>query len=525
MAQWNKNQQDYLNQERTLHEVYVQADQYGNIINEGATGRGAFGEYAVSEITPVVQLDPIYGLPTNSFQTYSFTSGIGTTRNSLFVAETGTSAYGYGVVRSKRFLRYRPGQGGVARFTACFTNPTVGVTLRAGFFSQESALQVGFNTNGRFGILRQYGTKAEIRRLTITTAASSSGISTVVLNGTSYNVSLVNDSADTSATAAKLGFSTSYATHIPDQRDNTIVFLANSVGPQTGNFQFIPGTTGAVGTFTTIQTGVNATEEWTYQEDWNLDNLTGVGGTSNPSGVTLDTTKLNVFQINYRWLGAGEQRYAIENPINGDMIFVHHSHYSNKHTTPWVDNPSFKIGYVAANLSGVGIASTASVCGASLMMGVEGKIIQNVYPSSAFRSTAGLTGNVANHLITIQNPTTNNGVLNSREIIMKGLSGTFNSGNAPAEVFVFLDAPLATGSHIFKTQPGGNSIALVSEATGTISETTNTPILSYAIPSSGSLNIDLSSYRIVVSPGSNISLAIRASNVTATNASLIWEVD
>ncbi len=525
MAQWNKNQQDYLNQERTLHEVYIQSDQYGNIINEGATGRGAFGEYAVSEITPVVQLDPIYGLPTNSFQTYSFTSGIGTTRNSLFVAETGTSAYGYGVVRSKRFLRYRPGQGGIARFTAHFINPTVGVTLRAGFFSQESALQIGFNTDGKFGILRQYGTKAEIRKLTITTAATTSGISTVVLNGTSYNVSLVNDSADTSATAAKLGFSTSYATHIPDQRDNTIVFLANSVGPQTGNFQFIPGTTGAVGTFTTIQTGVNATEEWTYQEDWNLDNLTGVGGTSNPSGVTLDTTKLNVFQINYRWLGAGEQRYAIENPINGDMIFFHHAHYSNKHTTPWVDNPSFKIGYVAANLSGVGIASTAAVCGSSLMMGVEGKIVQNTYPSSAFRSTAGLTGNVANHLITIQNPTTNNGLVNSREIILKGLSGTFNSGNAPAEIFVFLDAPLETGSHIFNTQPGGNSIALVSEATGTISQTTNTPILSYAIPSSGSLNIDLSSYRIVVSPGSNISLSIRASNVTATNTSLIWEVD
>lgn len=525
MAQWNKNTQDYLNQERTLFEVYGNADQYGNFINEGATGRSAFGEYAVSEITPVVQLDPIYGLPTNNFQTYSFTSGIATTRNSLFVTETGTSAYGYGVLRSKRFLRYRPGQGGVARFTAAFTNPTVGVTLRAGFFSQESALQVGFNTNGKFGILRQYGTKAEIRKLTITTAASSSGISTVILNGTSYPVSLVNNSGNTSATAAKLGFGTSYATHIPDQRDNTIIFLANSVGPQTGNFQFIPGTTGAVGTFTTIQSGVNAIEEWIYQEDWNLDNLTGVGGTSNPSGVTLDTTKLNVFQVNYRWLGAGEQRYAIENPLNGDMIFIHHNHYSNKHTTPWVDNPSFKIGYIAANLSGVGIASTASVYGASLMMGVEGKIIQNTYPSATSRSTSGLTGNVINHLISVQNPTTNNGVINSREIIMKGLTGTFNSGNAPAEILVFLDAPLTTGSHIFTTQPGGNSIALVCKEDGTIDDTLNTPILSYAIPSSGSLNIDLTDYRIVVSPGSNISLAIRASSITSTYSSLIWQVD
>ena len=35
MAQWNKNEQDYLNQERSLFEVYMCADKYGNI---GACG-------------------------------------------------------------------------------------------------------------------------------------------------------------------------------------------------------------------------------------------------------------------------------------------------------------------------------------------------------------------------------------------------------------------------------------------------------------------------------------------------------
>ena len=34
MAQWNKNDQDYLNQERTLHEVMLIADSQGNIIND-----------------------------------------------------------------------------------------------------------------------------------------------------------------------------------------------------------------------------------------------------------------------------------------------------------------------------------------------------------------------------------------------------------------------------------------------------------------------------------------------------------
>jgi hypothetical protein len=37
MAQWNKSTQDYLNQERTLHEVFMCADRYGNIGNCGVT--------------------------------------------------------------------------------------------------------------------------------------------------------------------------------------------------------------------------------------------------------------------------------------------------------------------------------------------------------------------------------------------------------------------------------------------------------------------------------------------------------
>ena len=43
MAQWNKSTQDYLNQERTLHEVIMCADRYGNIGNCGVAGTGAVG--------------------------------------------------------------------------------------------------------------------------------------------------------------------------------------------------------------------------------------------------------------------------------------------------------------------------------------------------------------------------------------------------------------------------------------------------------------------------------------------------
>ena len=104
MAQWNKTTQDFLNQNRTLHEVHLQADQYGNILNEGATHRSAFGEPLAVPITPVIQLDGLYGLLDKNFETFTGPSIVGSVDGSASVTgtlmEVGTGdGYGYGVLR------------------------------------------------------------------------------------------------------------------------------------------------------------------------------------------------------------------------------------------------------------------------------------------------------------------------------------------------------------------------------------------------------------------------------------------
>ncbi|NBW85187.1 MAG: hypothetical protein EBR50_07780, partial [Proteobacteria bacterium] len=83
MAQWNKTTQDYLNQERTLHEVYLRADEYGNILNESACSKSAFGENISIPITPKIQADAVYGLDPREFETFTFSAtGIATHSNS-----------------------------------------------------------------------------------------------------------------------------------------------------------------------------------------------------------------------------------------------------------------------------------------------------------------------------------------------------------------------------------------------------------------------------------------------------------
>ena len=507
MAQWNKNNQDYLNQERSLFEVYMCADRYGNIdgCNGTATANTAFGENVSVPITPVLQLDGIYGLNSDRFETYSSGTGSYHSNNNLMTASSGTGAYGYGVVRSKRSVRYRPGQGALARFTAQFSGIATGYTQRAGFFAQEQALQVGFNTNGRFGILRENGGKAHIHRFTVTTPSSGTENITVTLAGIAKTVSI--PSGTTTQNATGIGTHT-FPGWITDYQNGFIDFLSTSVGPKTGTFS-IASSGALVATSTTAQTGVNHTSNWTYQEDWNFDTMTGVGGTTNPSGITLDPTKLNVYQINFRWLGVGEMRFAIENPSTGDMMPVHHIHYSNRHNTVHLDNPSLKIGYVAANLDG-NTGAGVTVSGASMMGAIEGVINTTTNPLAAFRAKSGgmNTTSIIYHLLTIKGNTIVNNKINTRELIIKKISAlTTSASAAPCFVYLYLDP--TTDAPLDFTPLGNASSYSRTDTTITAGD----PIAVFCVTSGAPETIDLDALRIVLPPQRRLTMAISSDSV------------
>jgi len=506
MAQWNKNNQDYLNQERSLFEVYMCADRYGNIdgCHGTASGSSAFGENVSVPITPVFQLDGLYGLNSDRFETYSFGTGV-TTSNTLMEASTGTGAYGYGVIRSKRSVRYRPGQGALARFTAQFSGSVEGYTQRAGFFAQEQALQVGFNTNGRFGILRENGGKAHIHRFSITTPASGTENITVTLAGVATTVTIGSGTATQNATG--IGTNT-FPGWITDYSNGFIDFLSTSVGPKSGTFSIVSNGD-FVATSTTAQSGVNHTSNWTYQEDWNYDTLTGAGGTTNPSGITLDPTKLNVYQINFRWLGVGEMRFAVENPDTGDMMPIHHIHYSNRNNTVHLDNPSLKIGYVAANLDGnPGVGVTVS--GASMMGAIEGIINTTTLPLAAFRTKSGGMNDTGTkfHLLTIKGGMIVNNKINTRELIIKKISAlTTASSSSPCFIYLYLDPTTADPLNF---TPLGNASSY-SRTDTTI--TAGDPMAVFCVTSGAPETIDLDALRIVLPPQRKLTMAISSESV------------
>jgi len=501
----------------------------------GATSVSAFGEPYGLTITPVIQLDSIYGITPDVIQTYSGGTGnaSATPQQGVYTTWSGTTAYGYGVLRSKRFIRYRPGQGALARFTAAFTANLALTSQRAGLFNQENAIQIGWNDDGvngpRFGVMRATGGKTHITVLTINTAPTGSQTANITLNGESYLIPITSGTAQ--ATAVAINKADGFTGWLTDQVDNTIVFLSNSLGAKNGTYSFSATGTGtlATGTFSTKQVGVAQTENWTYQADFNIDTLGANIAGPNPSGMTLASQYLNVYQINFRWLGAGEIRYAIEDASDGNMIFFHHEHYVNRYLLPHVAQPSFKIGYVSYNL---GTAGNAIVKGASMMAAIEGDIVQNELMRSTSVNKTTLAQNTLHHLLTLRNPYVTNGkagalngnyLLNAKEIILKNLS-IATQGTDPAIVYVFFEPTSFDSDHSYVSQPRDNG--MVSTVDGTLDATVDTAIARFVTAINGQAEYNMSDFRITLPPGSWVSFAIQSTaQISRCTTALIFSED
>lgn len=490
------------------------------VLAGGASKETAFGELYGITITPVIQLDGIYGTTTEVIET--FVSGTGATAggvNGLFSAVSGTTSTGYAALGSKRFLRYRPGQGALARFTAAFSPTVTQTSQRAGLFNRENAIQLGINDDGvngpRFGVLRASGGKVHITVLTINTAPTGNQTATVTLDGVAFTITGIT-SGTTTAVAVQVNKIDGFTGWFVDQVDNTVVFSSLSTGPKNGTFSFVSTGAGtlATGTFSTKQTGVNQTQHWTYQEDFNLDTLDGTGNAGNPSGMLLSPEYLNVYQINFRWLGSGEIRYAIEDDSNGNMIFFHHEHYTNRYNVPHTTQPSFRLGYISQN---TGSTSSATVTGASMMAAIEGDIRQNELNRSTSVNKTTLAQNVTHHLMTIRNPYVTNGksgalngnyVLNAKEIILKDIS-IATQGTDPSILFMFFEATSFSGTHTYISQPKDNG--MVSTVDGTLDPTVDTAICRFVSAINGQASYPLRDFRVTIPPGASISFAISSS--------------
>lgn len=75
------------------------------------------------------------------------------------------------------------------------------------------------------------------------------------------------------------------------------------------------------------------------QANWNLDTMDGNGA----SGITLDLTKVQIFIIDFEWLGVGRVRTGFV--IDGVIYYVHEFNHANNIATVYMSTPNLPVRY------------------------------------------------------------------------------------------------------------------------------------------------------------------------------------
>lgn len=102
-------------------------------------------------------------------------------------------------------------------------------------------------------------------------------------------------------------------------------------------------------------TSGSAVDTVVSQASWNLDTLDGDADASNPSGITIDFSKTQIFVFDYEWLGVGDVRFGFF--IDGHLIWCHVVHHANVDSQVYMSTPNLPLRYSIEN-DGTGAAST-----------------------------------------------------------------------------------------------------------------------------------------------------------------------
>lgn len=394
-----------------------------------------FGSIHTENMTPELQSDFVYGVTNWMNSTVNSLSGSVTETNSLATCATGTTIYSQGVLQSRKRLRYRSGQGMVMRFTGMWSAPANNSYAILGLGHPEDGYYVGYK-NLDFGFLRIHGGLREIRTLTLSSASSTNENVTVTLNGTAYLIPVTN-SANINRTAYEISIGNFGGSWRAQQVGSTVVFVSGTAAALAGAFT-LAGTT-AAGTFATTRVGQATTEVHVAQSDWNGDKLDGTG----PSGVTLDKTKLNIFQISLQYLGAGTatlMAFVCSADGNNPTWVVCHSFKNpNTLTLPHIKNPSLP--FLMAAYS-AGSTTNISVSCASYAGFIEGVKKLNGPRFTYFNSITTATAAALHCLFTIRNDSVYAGKANQTIVNIMSLMGAVKH-TSPVVYYLIRNGTLA----------------------------------------------------------------------------------
>lgn len=403
---------------------------------------GAFGDIKVTTDNPLIQIDAIYGINTKQVVASTVAPGTATASGGSFICSTG--GLGFGALQSRVRARYRAGQGIVARFTARFPAPLPSSILVAGIGHAEDGFYVGYNGSS-LGILHSRGGLRTLQEITITAGATVAG--NITLNGQAY---AVTNSASILRTAYELQQGmlavplTNYGfpSLITSGGTTRLQFVSNSA-VNLAAITFAAGATNATATVAITRAGAAAVDTWVPQASWNGDRLDGTG----TSGVLIDPTKFQVWQIDIQYLGAGGVTFSCEVDVPGNnktFEVVHEFRFPNTLTSSSLRIPSFPITFAAYSTGAVAATSVES-CSAAVFL--QGPHIETGNRGCEWGSKAGYAATTYIPFFTLQNPKVFAGQVNQCEIVLESCYFAVDHNNPV--IFVILYNATLSGNVSF----------------------------------------------------------------------------
>lgn len=242
---------------------------------------------------------------------------------------------------------------------------------------------------------------------------------------------------------------------------------------------------------------------------------------SGASRMTIDPTKLNIFEIRFQYLGAGAIEYRIEDDSTGEFFTFHSILYTNYYIEPSVHNPNFHFILWASNKA---TTSNIIIKTGSFSYFTEGRTtfieLHQPQQSSGLREKTGVTTEVA--IFTIRNRANYVGKTNFIDIFIENVLASIeaSSANNLGSVRFVKNATLG-GTPSYTNINVTNSVVEIDIAGTTVAGGKEIAVIPLAGKNDKD-NLDLTPFRIILKHEETLTVAGKSANNATINSAVLW---
>jgi len=246
------------------------------------------------------------------------------------------------------------------------------------------------------------------------------------------------------------------------------------------------------------------------------DPLDGTGA----SGMTLDQTKLNAWEIRFQYLGSGKIELWVMSQSTGQFVLVHTVHYTNQNTTPSVFNTNFKFTMWVDNKA---TTTDLVIKCASVGYFIEGKneflVPFQPHESSGVIQKTTITTEVA--LFTIRSKTTYVSKTNFIDSLLEMISASIEASSANNLGSIRLVRNTSLGGSPSYSDLNTSDSTLEIDIAGT-TLTGGEDLIDFQLAGKNDKLLEsLSDYKFLLFPGDTITVGIQSANSATFKGSLL----